>query len=236
MKPYILMPLAELNTNEGLARAYAMRRSYADLVATHGFVPLGIPTNISLSDIKDLYNNAAGILLMGGNDVDPRYYKEEKNSSIEPYDAARDSFEIDLVKQAAKDKKRLVGFCRGAQVLCVALGGSLYQDIADKVNEEIHASVLPRYEETINKEDIKVSLQQDSRLAHLLGKNTVNGPCNHHQAIHTLPDSLAAVGHSQAGIIEAVEAIDPLWFCFGIQSHPETRGGGDFDKLFNWKE
>ncbi len=153
-----------------------------------------------------------------------------------PFDSARDGLESELVRRAAQDKKPLIGVCRGLQMIAVSLGGSLHQEIADLAPEEIHAPIVHRYEDTLTKPDQVITLTASSRLAVLLGRTEVHGPCNHHQAIKDLPSELRAVGYSPAGIIEAIEARDPEWFCFGLQCHPETRNGGDFSALFDFKQ
>ncbi len=230
------MPMGMIDPEGSLGSPYLLRRTYADMVMAAGYAPIGIPTSLAFEDIKDIYTGAAGILMMGGHDIHPACYGENIEMAMAPFDPERDAFEIALVKQAAADKKPLIGICRGAQMIAVALGGSLHQDISALIGDEIHSPRTNRYEDILSKEDQLVGLESGCRLSRILGKSEAHGPCGHHQSIKSLPAELVVSGRSKAGIVEAIEAVDPDWYCFGVQSHPETRGGGDFKKLFAWKE
>lgn len=117
-------------------------------------------------------------------------------------------------------------------MLAVAFGGTLHQDIGSLAGNEQHASQIRKYEETLSKPDTPLILEADSRLAAIIGTDDIMGPCHHHEAIKDLPAGFRVAARSAAGIIEAIESTDAEWFCFGIQSHPETRGGGSFGELF----
>ncbi len=232
MKPYILTVLALPPSAKPLGQTYILRKTYIDLLQSVNTVPFGIPSSLSLEDFEKLYGLASGIFLTGGSDIEPGIYGRSMAGAEAPFDPQRDTLEAALVRRAAADKKPFIGICRGSQMLAVALGGELIQEIGSAAPDEVHASTIHAYEDTLDKPDVIVSLDASSRLATILGRIQAQAPCNHHQAISRLPDSLQAVAHSPAGIIEAIEACDRDWFAFGIQSHPETRGGGDFLPLF----
>lgn len=232
MKPYILTVLALPPSAKPLGQTYILRKTYIDLLASVQTVPFGIPSSMPLESIEELYALASGIFLTGGSDIEPAVYGEGLAGAEDPFDPERDALEQALVRRAAADKKPLIGICRGSQMLAAALGGRLHQEIAPLTNGELHAPLVHAYEDTIDKPDVPLILEANSRLASLLGASSAQAPCNHHQAIKELPDTLRVAARSAAGIIEAIEAVDPAWFAFGLQSHPETRQGGDFLPLF----
>lgn len=232
MRPYILTVLALPPAAKPLGQTYILRKTYIDLLASLDMVPFGIPSSMALGNFEELYAMASGLFLTGGSDIEPAMYGESCAGAEAPFDPARDALEQALVRRAAADKKPLIGICRGSQMLAVALGGRLHQEIAPLAKGEQHAPLVHAYEDTIDKPDVPLLLETNSRLAALLGVNHAQAPCNHHQAIKELPDSLRVAARSAAGIIEAIEAADPAWFAFGLQSHPETRQGGDFLPLF----
>jgi putative glutamine amidotransferase len=173
-------------------------------------------------------DGAAGLLLSGGYDIHPRHWDtaEPVHSKAE-VDADRDALEIPLVRTAWDRNLPILGICRGEQVLNVALGGSLIQDLPD------HYGCEPARHQhgTAEVPDMRhrVQLAPGSRLRALLGEEVFLVNSRHHQAVKRLAPSLAAVGwhldtvHPQTGpLIEAVEALDPTRWVFGVQWHPEN--------------
>ena len=175
-----------------------------------------------------------GVLLTGGGDVDPAFYGEARHSSVEDAEPGRDEFEIDLARRALEQDLPLLAICRGAQVLNVAAGGTLVQDIPSAVPSDLaHSITQPR--DTIAHE---VRIASDSRLYAALGQ-AVDASCScrvnsrHHQSVGTLGRELVASATATDGVIEGIE-MPVRSFCVGVQWHPENFWRtGEFRPLFD---
>lgn len=154
-----------------------------------------------------------GIVISGGADIDPSQYGEalldEKWRGYSP----RDHFEIALFHEARKQKKPILGICRGHQLINVALGGSLYQDISSQRPQ----SLTHRDQEKYDKLGHGLRVHPGTRLAGIIGAGEHKINSVHHQAIKTLAKELNATAFAEDGIIEAVEGEG----CLGVQWHPE---------------
>jgi putative glutamine amidotransferase len=171
---------------------------------------------------------ATGLLLTGGHDIHPRHW--DATEPVHPnaeVDGDRDTFEIPLIRAAWEQNLPILGVCRGEQILNVALGGSLIQDVPDHYGceSELHQHGSPEEPDMHH----RVQLAPASRLRALLGEDVFLVNSRHHQAVKRLAPPLVAVGwhldtaHPDTGpIIEAVEAIDPSRWAFGVQWHPEN--------------
>jgi len=175
-----------------------------------------------------------GVLLTGGGDVDPAFYGEDRHDSVEDAEPGRDEFELDLARRAMEQDVPLLAICRGAQVLNVAAGGTLVQDIPTAVTTELsHSITEPK---NCVAHDIRVAT--DSRLHGALG-NAVGASCacrvnsRHHKSVGKLGRNLKASATAPDGVIEGIEAADAT-FCLGVQWHPENFWRtGEFKPLFD---
>jgi putative glutamine amidotransferase len=175
-----------------------------------------------------------GVLLTGGGDVDPTFYGEERHDSVEDAEPGRDEFEIDLARRAMSADLPLLAICRGSQVLNVAAGGTLVQDIPSSVGTELpHRVTEPK-----NVECHDVSVVPGSRLAAALGAH-IGAGClcrvnsRHHQSVGRIGAGLVASATAPDGVIEAIEAPSST-FCVGVQWHPENFWqSGEFSPLFD---
>ncbi len=181
-----------------------------------------IPFPLEMPTLRRIYERLDGIVLSGGGDVDPARYSAE---SVSPYtegiDSGRDEAEIQLVRWAVEDDRPLLAICRGIQVLNVALGGTLIQDIREEV---IHSL---RHEAPTDKWFVipthMVTVAPDSRLGMALGLADHRLAVNslHHQAVGTIAPGLQVVAHADDGIIEGLELPEKR-FVIGVQWHPEA--------------
>lgn len=183
---------------------------------------------IPLLDLRDraaleaVLAECEGLLLQGGADVAPGAYGEQPLRPEWSGDAIRDRFEIDAIAVALELGKPVLGICRGHQVLNVALGGSLYQDIATQVEASAVHRDWDRYEQL----EHEVRLAPGSWVAGLFeGASTLLTNTVHHQAIKQLAPELRATAWAADGIIEAVERIDAERWTVGVQWHPEWLDG-----------
>ena len=175
-----------------------------------------------------------GVLLTGGGDVDPAFYGEARHESIQDAEPGRDEFELDLARRAMEGDVPVLAICRGAQVLNVAAGGTLVQDIPTAVTTELsHRITEPK---NCVAHDIQVA--RDSRLHSALG-DAVSASCacrvnsRHHQSVGKLGHNITASAAASDGVIEGIEAPDAT-FCVGVQWHPENFWRtGEFKPLFD---
>jgi putative glutamine amidotransferase len=174
-----------------------------------------------------------GVLLTGGGDVDPVFYGEERHPLTDDAEPGRDEFEIDLARRAMSDNVPLLAICRGAQVLNVAAGGTLVQDIPSAVESELSHSV----KEPKDLECHEIDVVSGSTLSAALG-DRLDGSCccrvnsRHHQSVGRPGDGLVVNARAADGVIEGIEKPDAA-FCVGVQWHPENFWrSGEFKPLF----
>lgn len=157
-----------------------------------------------------------GLLLTGGVDLDPATYGEEPLPALGRIDAERDAFELALTRAALAADLPLLAICRGMQVLNVAAGGSLVQDIPGQVKGALkHAQDAPRWHASHN-----VSLVPGSKTAAMLGTTHLRVNSFHHQAVKDVARGFVAAAEADDGIIEAIESQNHA-FAVGVQWHPE---------------
>lgn len=180
----------------------------------------------------DVLQDVQGVLLTGGGDVDPALYGEAPHGTLDRAEAGRDAFEIDLVRRALEANLPVLAICRGIQLLNVARGGTLIQDIADQVPNAVgHRVPEPSFAIA---HDVWVT--SDSLLERIMRERLDGDTCavnsRHHQAVKALGAGLVATATAPDGIIEAIE--DPSRrFCLGVQWHPENfYRTGEFRELF----
>ena len=174
-----------------------------------------------------------GLLLTGGGDVDPVFYKEERHPTIRDAEPGRDEFELDLARRALDGGVPLLAICRGAQVLNVAAGGTLVQDIPSTLATGLaHTVAQPK-----NAIAHDVRVKPGSKLHQVLGElvtgdQTCRVNSRHHQSVAALGKDLTASATAPDGVIEAIEA-PGAEFCLGVQWHPENFWRtGEFRGLF----
>jgi putative glutamine amidotransferase len=173
------------------------------------------------------------VLLTGGGDVDPVFYGEDRHPLTDDAEPGRDEFEIDLARRAITEDVPLLAICRGAQVLNVAAGGTLVQDIPSATGTDLaHAVPQPK-----NLDCHDIAIEPGSRLSRALGPD-VAAACScrvnsrHHQAVGRPGHGLVVSARAADGIPEAIEQPDAA-FCIGVQWHPENFWEtGEFRPLF----
>lgn len=188
---------------------------FSEAIIQAGGIPLIIP--ISDPEVAERYLTLVdGLLLTGGQDVSPQLYNEEPRHVMGETSPERDASELALIKSAIALKKPMLGVCRGMQLLNVALGGSLYQDL--HTDADIAIQHVQKSQPDCPTHSIKI--EPESHLASLITyDNHVNSI--HHQAVKQLGEGFSATAWSLDGIIEAIERIDEQMSIIGVQWHPE---------------
>ncbi len=175
-----------------------------------------------------------GVLLTGGGDVDPVFYGEERHVATDDAEPGRDEFEIDLARRALTKDIPLLAICRGAQVLNVAAGGTLVQDIPTAIDSDLAHSV----QEPRNLDCHAITIARGSKLSRALGPGA-QASCScrvnsrHHQSVGRPGQGLVVSAQAADGVIEGIESPDKR-FCLGVQWHPENFWrSGEFRPLFD---
>jgi putative glutamine amidotransferase len=179
---------------------------YVAGVAQAGGTPMVLPPLPGMAE--EVAGNIDGLLLCGGSDLDPAYYGEEPIPELGVTLPERDTFEMALVEQALERGMPVFGICRGLQVLNVALGGTLYQDLPSQLHPDLiaHRQQMPKWQWRH-----EVEVDGGSEIIKIMG------------SIKDLANPLAAVAHASDGVIEAVESreLSELWLV-GVQWHAEA--------------
>lgn len=207
---------------DGNAPHASTAMSYVCALEQAGAIPLLVAPVKRSSRLLDSLN---GIVLTGGEDIEPAHYLQKRTARLMEPNPIRDEFELALAKVAVKRNLPVLGICRGIQLLNVAMGGTLWQDISERASQGFAHSGFP---ENTNEEKFHpVIVAADSRLAGALGRSgelVVNS--GHHQAVRALGRGLIAVAHAPDGTIEGVESDKYSWVV-GVQWHPETLAPDD---------
>ncbi len=194
--------------------------TYIRAIHRAGGTPVILPPVTGPMDWAVLLERIDGLLLSGGEDVEPQHYGEQPSEWLGGVDAERDTAELGLIGLVMRRKMPILAICRGHQLFNVALGGTLYQDIAAQIPGALldHPLTPGR---TLRDLTHPVTLAPESRLASILGGTEFMVNSGHHQAVRELGRGLVAVAHAPDGVIEAVELPD-YPFAIGIQWHPEA--------------
>jgi putative glutamine amidotransferase len=215
-KPIIGITGAYMKRNEHMEGLY-VHHDYHKTVAANGGIPVILPF-INPEITLETLPLCDGIILSGGEDVDPQFYGQDPHINLGPTLPDRDLVEIEIVKYAIRNNIPILAICRGVQILNVALGGTLIQDIPSHMKEPIqHSQTVERRRDTH-----WVKISEDSKLFQILGSDQIRVNSLHHQAIDMVAMDLRVVASSSDGIIEAVEYIGSSTFTVGVQWHPES--------------
>ena len=191
---------------------------YAAGVAQAGGTPVVLPPIVEAAE--EMVRKIDGLLLSGGSDLHPSYYGEDPLPELGVTVAERDAFEMALLEHALGRGVPVFGICRGLQLLNVALGGTLYQDLSSQMEDGsiAHRQQMPKWQWTH-----EIEVDGDSEVAKTIEASGLRVNSYHHQAIKDLADGLLAVAHASDGVIEAVEFRDlsERWLV-GVQWHAEA--------------
>ena len=222
-RPIIGVPTAEIPASErGEPGLWAMRKSYVTpLLAEHG-LPIFLPQLEDLHQLDSLANNIDGLLLAGGADIDPAIYGQPPIKELEDVDHARDRTEIILIEWALENNLPILAICRGLQMVNVAAGGTLHQDIPKDLHLPTeHRQQPPSYQALAHHGHL-ITIASKSRLAQIVGHHEIWVNSMHHQAINRLGRDLKVTARSSDQVIEAIESKNTDHWLIGLQSHPEA--------------
>ena len=221
-RPTIGVTTQTLEASSDLPRCWVMSQRYVQVLVSAGAVPWLVP--LFEGDevlLRAIYDNLDGVFLPGGVDMDPASYGEEKGEKCGRTDSARDWAELTLTRWAIADGKPVLAVCRGLQVINVAAGGTLYQDIETfRAGSQKHDYFPKPGLYTRQRISHAVRVAEGSQLGALLEDEWVPVNSMHHQGIKTLGEGLVASAFAPDGLIEGVEGPEDQ-FLIGVQWHPE---------------
>jgi gamma-glutamyl-gamma-aminobutyrate hydrolase PuuD len=201
--------------------AVACTAAYLEAVDRAGGDPVIVPpAGIDGAEAGRRLRRFDGLLLVGGGDIDPACYRQERQPEVAHVNPARDEFEIPLVRAAIDHALPTLCICRGAQVLNVALGGTLHQHISDREDLVAH-----RNDDGSDGVLHEIRAEVGSRVMKAMGAERVRTFSHHHQALDALGTNLVPVGWAEDGLLEAVE-LDEGWV-LGLQWHAEATAAAD---------
>lgn len=189
---------------------------YIQAVRRAGGVPVILP--VGLEAIEEVCDRLDGVLLIGGEDVDPYLYGEEPHRQLGKVLPERDESELALIKHMADQDKPVLGICRGYQLMNVAFGGTIYQDVYAQLSEDL----LQHHQVTdLDFAFHSIDIVGDSKLAEWAGTSEVRVNSLHHQAVKEVKAPLVVTAVAKDGVIEALESTAHR-FLVGVQWHPEV--------------
>jgi putative glutamine amidotransferase len=203
-------------TSDGQVRT-GVNASYIDAILTAGGLPVLIVPEFSRDQTIELFTDCDGLLLTGGEDVDPALYGAAAHASLGRVDSRRDTNELAMVAEARARQVPILGICRGIQLCNVAFGGTLIQDLpSERPGPVEHDSPAAR--------DVRchpIAITAGSRLADIMGVTTLDANSFHHQAVDRVGDGLVASAVAPDGVIEAIESASGTMWVVAVQWHPE---------------
>ena len=191
--------------------------TYFTAVELAGGIPVMLALRPGHEDIKQIAEAFDGFLFSGGDDVSPLLYGEEVHGCCGGITPERDRLELALYNEVMALDKPLLGICRGVQMINVAAGGTLYQDLS-----EFEGNVLRHRQPAQSCFALQhINVEEGSRLAEIIGSTRITANSFHHQAVKVPGEGFRIAARADDGMIEAIEN-DSKKFCIGVQWHPEA--------------
>lgn len=195
-----------------------IREGYCEGVSKAGGTGMLISATQNAAELDEIIKSCRGFLISGGPDIDAALYGEINlpvNEDISPY---RDFLEIYIIRKAIELNKPIFGICRGIQIMNVAMGGTLYQDIHSQIQDRElakHSQTAPKWYPTH-----KINIEEGSKIYGIFGMNFIGVNSFHHQAVKDVAPGFTVSSRSEDGIIESIEYNQHI-FAVGVQWHPE---------------
>lgn len=204
-----------------------VNEAYTRALTMAGLVPVVLPP-IDPSVATTVLENVSGLVITGGEDVDPAHFGQPAHPATGAPHAARDACELALARAAFERRMPTLSICRGAQVMNVALGGTLVQDVPSQHPSDVRHDLSARRTERVHAIDIDAG----SALADIVGATHIRVNSSHHQSVDRVADDLRITARSVDGIVEALEPRVADWWMLAVQWHPEelTATPDDWDR------
>lgn len=229
-RPVIGINCDFFNAGKTFSAHARVNSGYFDAILHAGGLPILLPPVTKEEDVNELLDMVDGVLLTGGMDIDPRRQGLPMHPAVQPMAERREIADKLLLDAIIERRTPLLAIGVGMQQLNVAMGGNLFMHIPLDVQK-----AMPHFDANgTGPHRHIVMLEEDSRFEELYGANELRVNSRHHQAINVVGKELRASGRCPDGVIEAIEAMDPDWFCLGVQWHPEADTASALDlQLFD---
>ena len=202
-----------------ISEMIGLRPAYIEAVLAAGGIPLMLPLGLATEDLQAVLARLDGLLIPGGGDLDTSYYNHPPHPKLKGVDLQRDALEIAILQQITQTEKPFLAICRGYQILNVALGGTLWEDLSEQLPNAIEHDYYRTHPNNYKAHEVEVS--PSSQLAHYVGAGSLAVNSLHHQGIRELGNRLQVTAVAADGLIEAIEIQDHP-FAIGVQWHPEN--------------
>jgi putative glutamine amidotransferase len=202
---------------DGDTRRVRLTAAYVTALERAGLIPLIVPPLSGEDAAASVLDSVSGLVLTGGEDVDPARYGEQRHEKVRTVNVARDATEAALVEEARARGTPVLAICRGIQILNVALGGTLVQDIPSQCGTDIDHDE----EGARNSRTHEVTIEPDSLIARAVGTEHLSVNSFHHQSVKRVADGMRVTARSPDGVIEGIESTDDDWWVMAVQWHPE---------------
>ncbi|MGM8213822.1 gamma-glutamyl-gamma-aminobutyrate hydrolase family protein [Virgibacillus sp. W0430] len=197
---------------------YFINEDNIKALSAAGGIPVLLPYTQCKTSIDKMVAMIDGLYLTGGNDIDPFHFGEEPHPHLGTVNQERDRFELKIVTEILEKKKPVFGVCKGCQIINVALGGSVYQDMYTQINKPL---IQHQQKALYQFPSHNVHITEKSILWEITRSNTIKVNSRHHQSVRQLGDTLIISGVASDGVIEAIESTEDQ-FILGVQWHPEN--------------
>jgi len=208
---------ATSDVQAGFSHRVRLNSAYITALENAGLIPVIVPPLASAGAVRDILSRVDGVVITGGEDVEPSRYGQPRSAKCGVSNAPRDETEIALIREAQEMRKPLLAICRGPQVVNVALGGTLIQDIPS----EVTTTIAHNSEDARSNRVHDVTIDQDSRIGRAIGETEIRVNSFHHQSVKDIAPGLIVTARAPDGIIEGIEPESDDWWMMGIQWHPE---------------
>jgi putative glutamine amidotransferase len=207
------------NRNDVGFPQHSLSQAYLTALIKAGATPVMIPLGLDNERIEVLSKRLDGIIFSGGGDIHPGQYHGDMHDAVKYVDTDRDRVEIQFVHTAIENRLPFFGICRGLQVINVALGGTLFEDILDQRPNSLKHQYYPDYPREYLAHEVE--LVPDSQIYNIFETNHIEVNSLHHQGIDRLAPGMQATAFAPDGLIEAIE-INDYPFGLAVQWHPEN--------------
>jgi putative glutamine amidotransferase len=231
-RPVVGIPTQTLQSlggiSESIPPSWVMSQRYIVTLTNAGAIPWMIPL-VDEDTLRGVYEELDAVFLPGGADIDPHTYGKPPHPLCDKTDRERDRVEVSLAKWALDENKPVLGVCRGMQLINIAAGGTLYQDLATEKPNSIKHDYFPFGTQNFSRDYLahEVTVSEGTRLAEVVGAGSVRVNSMHHQGIRELGSGLVATAEAPDGLIEALEGDNDDSFLVAVQWHPEALTDND---------
>lgn len=230
-RPVVGIPTQTLQSLGGVSTeippSWVMSQRYILALTAAGAIPWLIPL-VDDDTLRGIYDGLDAVFLPGGADIDPATYGADPHPLCDKTDRDRDRVEVALARWALEDEKPVLGVCRGMQLINVAAGGSLYQDLADELPGALKHDYFPFRGQSYTRDYLahEVRVAEGTRLSQTMGAGPLRVNSMHHQGVKTLGQGLIATAVAPDGLIEAIEG-EGDGYLVAVQWHPEALTDND---------